>query len=470
MPTPFSTPLAPRIGAAALFLIAAAACADLGPAAPDPAPPPTDDAALLALIDCTADVRSAAVRCAEPRLPSGARGRIIGGQNVNIRLTSSNIAYNSGTGIFAFDVTVTNLRVERIGTPGSPDTTHVKVFFHSGPTATTGSGLVEVDNADGTGIFTGSNQPYFLYPGTLAHNQVSAVKRWQLNVPASVGTFSFTAAVSADLLPVVVFQADSSGSRSIWRMGMDGSDLKRLTPNTSVNFDPTVGGTTVVFVSTRDTANELYSVPLAGGSPTRLTVTKAAEIQPALNLDGTKLAYTSDVAGVNKLWTSSASGANAGRTTPVTFGSGGSIESSPSWNAGGTRLAFSATAGTSSDVYEFLSPFAGLPSLQVGGTSQEVEPAWSHDGQSMAFVTDRDGGNAEIYLYATSSGTLTRLTNRTGSDGLPSWLSNGQVVYVEFNGSASSLRRVDPAAPGTTLPVPVPAYLTRPTNPAGVPF
>jgi hypothetical protein len=465
-------PMPRRLGVPALLFAAtalAAACSD-GPAGVVPLPVPGDDSPLLALVDCTAEVRSGAVRCGEPRLPTGVRGRVIGGQNVNIRLTSTNISYDTTTLEFGADVTLTNLRVERIGTPGAPDTTHVRVFFHAPPAATSGTGLVEVENADGVGTFTGTAQPYFQYAGTLGYNQTSAVKRWKWSVPRSVGSFSFTVAVSADVLPVVVFQADSGGNRDIWRMAVDGSDRVRLTTHAASDFDPTVGGGRVVFVSTRDSVNELYSVSLAGGAQTRLTTTTAAEIQPALTLDGTKLAYTSDAAGVNKLWTASSTGAGAARATPGGFGFSGSIESSPSWDAGGTRLAFSATTNSSSDVFDFLSPFAALPTLRVGGTSQEVEPAWSADGRYVAFVTDRDTTNTEVYLQTVSSGTVTRLTYRSGSDGLPAWLSNGQLVFVRFTGTTPSLARLDPASPGTVYPIPVPASLLRPTNPAGVPF
>ena len=87
-----------------------------------------------------------AVRDGAPRAlfhghPVVAGDLIIGGQNVNVKLTSSNVAYNSGTGRFTFDVTVQNLIPQPLGTtdgttlaPGG-----VSVFFTSGPTVTDGT-------------------------------------------------------------------------------------------------------------------------------------------------------------------------------------------------------------------------------------------------------------------------------------------------------------------------------------------
>jgi len=131
---------------------------------------------------------------------------IIGGQNTFVKLTSSNVAYDPCTQIFEFDVTVQNLLNEAIGTPDGTlaDTAGVRVFFNQTPTATSGSGTITISNADGTGTFIGANQPYYKYAGALAHNEVSASKHWQFNVPSSVATFEFTVYVAATAQPLLV--------------------------------------------------------------------------------------------------------------------------------------------------------------------------------------------------------------------------------------------------------------------------
>jgi len=137
----------------------------------------------------------------------GARGVVIGGQNVNLKLTSSNVSYNSGTGIFKFDVTVQNLMNEAIGTPDGTvaDPDGIQVFFSSGPNVTSNNGgTVEVANEDGTGTFTAANQPYFAYHEILAQNAVSSAKTWQLQVTGPVSTFNFIVYVETDVQYLLV--------------------------------------------------------------------------------------------------------------------------------------------------------------------------------------------------------------------------------------------------------------------------
>jgi hypothetical protein len=206
MPRPASA--GTRALQAATVLVAAAltACSDGQPlASRDPSAAPAPQHALMAF-ECTGST-SGELSCKDARPGAGqASGVLIGGQNNYLKLTSSNVSYNSGTGIFQFDVTVQNLMNEAIGTPDGTvaDPDGIQVFFHSGPTVTSGSGSMSVANADGTGAFTGAGQPYFAYHQILAHNAVSAAKTWQLQVVGSVNTFSFIVYVETDVQYLLV--------------------------------------------------------------------------------------------------------------------------------------------------------------------------------------------------------------------------------------------------------------------------
>ena len=129
--------------------------------------------------------------------PNTSTDLIFGGQGMYVQLRSSNVSYNASTQIFRADVTVQNLTALNLGTPDGSTVTGVKVFFYSGPTVTSGSGTVTVANPDGTGTFTGTNQPYFLYNEILPTGQVSSGKTWQWSVPSTVGFFTFQVLVDA---------------------------------------------------------------------------------------------------------------------------------------------------------------------------------------------------------------------------------------------------------------------------------
>lgn len=179
--------------------LGSAACDDLPVAAPAP------DRSAVVELRCDASVQSLRVTCASPSPDLGARtDQTFGGQGYYVQLTSTNVNYAGG--IFSFDVTVQNLLNEAIGTPDgvTPHTNGIRIFFHSGPTATSGAGEVTVANADGTATFTAANQPYFQYNEVLDKDEVSGVKTWQLNVPGTVETFSFRVQVNTEVQPLLV--------------------------------------------------------------------------------------------------------------------------------------------------------------------------------------------------------------------------------------------------------------------------
>lgn len=183
------------------------ACSDQQPVGASREPVvPEQPAHALAAFDCVGSL-AGGVSC-KPASGSagGARGVIINGQNTFIKLTSSNVSYDSQSEVFQFDVTVQNLMNEAIGTPDGTvaDPQGVQVFFATGPVATSGTGTITVANADGTDTFTAGNQPYFAYNEILSEDEVSAPKTWQLNIPSTVNTFSFTLLVETDVQYLLV--------------------------------------------------------------------------------------------------------------------------------------------------------------------------------------------------------------------------------------------------------------------------
>lgn len=277
------------------LVLLAAACSDRqsNPVAgllPD-APPGT-----TAQLACTAEVATGIVTC-EPLAPEGASfdrrpgapaldRRTVGGQGTYLRLNSSNVAYASE--VFAFDLTVQNLSNLAMATDDGtlPDLEGVRVVIPAAPTATSGTGQITVANETGQAVFSGSEpQDYFQYGGTagtelgaegvLASGEVSAAKRWQFNVPATVNTFSFTLWV-ATRMPAGALQTIAPQVTSVSPSPMVPGATATIT---GINFDPTaannvvnINGTNVV--PSAATATSLtITVPcvLSGNVPVQAT-------------------------------------------------------------------------------------------------------------------------------------------------------------------------------------------------------
>jgi hypothetical protein len=189
---------------ASLLIVPAAvlaACSDHSPtAAGDPgtvAPPAQTPVA--SVLTCTADVQPRTVSCAAATPPSGGAvgDLLLGGQNIYVKLRSTNV--QSLNGVLSADVTVQNLLARAIGTTDgvNPAASGVRVFFSADPTVTGGTGTVSIANPDGSSAFTAAGQKFYQYDGILAPGAVSAAKNWQFAVSGGVTQFVFTVYVSA---------------------------------------------------------------------------------------------------------------------------------------------------------------------------------------------------------------------------------------------------------------------------------
>ena len=162
--------------------------------------------------NCVANVTSNDVSCAPANSSSGP-GRsvqqIIGGQNVFVKVRTSNVAYDGTT--FSFDTSIQNYTDQQFSTANgtSAHPGGVKIFFNSGPTVTGGSGSIVVANPSGTATFTAASQPYYQYgglensalgsDGILDPAETSSTLNWQLTMPNTVTSFAFTLLVTTQM-------------------------------------------------------------------------------------------------------------------------------------------------------------------------------------------------------------------------------------------------------------------------------
>jgi len=140
----------------------------------------------------------------------------------------------------------------------------------------------------------------------------------------------------------------------------------------------------------------------------------------------TRLYYVSNRSGSKEIWQMDYDGANAKQLTHL-----GSIALSPHVSPDNSRVAFS---GVTKDAgWQILMYSLDLNRLvsftHFGGDN--YSPAWSGDGQSLAFSSSRTG-NTEIYTVSASGGNAKRLTENRAPDVSPTWnpKTNAQIAWV----------------------------------------
>jgi hypothetical protein len=261
---------------------------------------------------------------------------------------------------------------------------------------------------------------------------------------------SASASVEVGAPPMLGFDRAAEGNRDLWKVALDGEDLERLTTDAGDDSDPSATAGEIVFVSYRAGNAELYAMPVAGGESRRLTTTSAAELDPTLSPDGAHVAYTSNVAGVSRVWLLTI--ASGDRAAIPVQSAANDIHASPSWRPASDEIAFVTTAAGSADIH-LASTTTGVSQPLVTGPFADVEPAWDPTGTKLAFVSNREG-DTELYLLDIATDDIVRLTERPGSDAQPAWLPDGRIVYSATDGAVTHLRWLDPAEPSRSFEIP----------------
>ena len=291
----------------------------------------------------------------------------------------------------------------------------------------------------------------------LAGQRIRLTQAGNLTISATSGDDSESTTLNVPVPPSIVFDLLRNGNRDIYRVALDGQDLLRLTTHELEDSGPTAANGRVVFSGFRrfvvnqgqDTVaiQDLYSVPVGGGSETRLTSTGATERDAALSRNGQRLAFTRTEGaqvGTPKIWTANANGGSAARATQ-NFGFDGSPEVAPSWAPDNNRIVFVGTAYGNADLF-ILNTSNGSVTDLVRTSTPEVEPDWSPDGNWVVFTSERNN-QVDIFRVRVADGHVEQLTNRAEDDYQPAYLPDGRIVYVAEVAGQRRLRWMDPANP-----------------------
>ena len=172
-----------------------------------------------------------------------------------------------------------------------------------------------------------------------------------------------------------------------------GATLKQVPIQTDegtwMDVDVSPDGKTLAFTLLGD----IYTMPITGGTPTRIAEGMAWEVHPRLSPDGKRIAFTSDRGGGENIWVMNADGSDKRQITKEDF-----------------RLL--------------------------------NQPSWSPDGQYIAakkhFTTQRSLGTGEIWLYHVSGGGGVQVVERANDQlqkelGEPIFAPDGKAIYFTRN-------------------------------------
>lgn len=114
----------------------------------------------------------------------------------------------------------------------------------------------------------------------------------------------------------------------------------------------------------------------------------------------------------------------------VTTTGAGIRASAPAVSPDGTRLAFVQESGDDGGDIAIADADGRNARLITHDHEFNFRPAWSPDGERVAFASERDG-NPEIYVMDADGGNLVRLTDDPAWDGAPAWSPDGTLIAFD---------------------------------------
>jgi leucine-rich repeat protein SHOC2 len=215
----------------------------------------------------------------------------------------------------------------------------------------------------------------------------------------------------------------------VWAVNWDGSNLRNLTENSAANdahpsWSP--HGEQLVFDSDRSGIPQLFIMNADGGNPRAITDDSLRNTEPKWSPDGKWIAYHCSQGINNRICVVSPDGEPAGESIEGT---------EPVWSPAGVesvQLAFLCFQDLQSDTCTARPDSSDRINL-TNYRADEHSPAWSPDGNWLAFVSNR-GDDVDVYkICVTCPGEpmAIRLTDKPSTAGWPTWSPDGsRVGYV----------------------------------------
>lgn len=190
-----------------------------------------------------------------------------------------------------------------------------------------------------------------------------------------------------------------------------------------------VASTEIAFVSNRTGNPEVFVMAADGSNPRPATANRSINNFPGWSPDGQAIVYTSYRQDNRPmLFLSTRGQGRPGRLLRRLGGDRGEFRGV--FSPRGDRLAVVLAAeGGSADLFTVQPDGSGLTRI-TDDRAIDISPAWSPDGQRLAFVSDR-AGSPQIYLSDLNGGPPRRLTFQGSYNTHPAWSPDGRWIAYE---------------------------------------
>jgi TolB protein len=240
----------------------------------------------------------------------------------------------------------------------------------------------------------------------------------------------------------IAFVSSRGGAKEIWAMDYDGANQHALTSLHSISLTPRWSP---------DSSRIAFTCYASGGGPASPQICmysidanrvvsfpryRGTNSAPAWSADGLQLVFSSSMGGNPELYSISAGGSGLKR---LTFSNGAST--SPAWNPKTNQtIAFVSDRSGVPKLYLMNSDGTNAQNLDLPDKGYLIDPAWSPNGQLLAFSWRRPSNNYDIYIMDVATRQIIELTHDMGRNERPSWAPDGR--HIVFESTRSGTRQI----------------------------
>ncbi|NOT59883.1 MAG: hypothetical protein HOP19_06615 [Acidobacteria bacterium] len=191
---------------------------------------------------------------------------------------------------------------------------------------------------------------------------------------------------------------------------------------------------------------DIYVQVIKAGPPLRLTSHPDRDIAPAWSPDGSYLAFARVSNNERAIYTIPALGGPERKLLTINAASETWITARLSWSPDGKFIAFAGAGSIQTSEGITLLTVDTLEHRRFLPTPAEyldLAPAFSPDGQTLAFIRSHGSSNRDIYLVPSTGGEARRLTNENRWIDNLAWTADSrEIVFLAGQGPSQTMRRV----------------------------
>ncbi|HET9234746.1 MAG TPA: hypothetical protein VFP10_11455 [Candidatus Eisenbacteria bacterium] len=198
----------------------------------------------------------------------------------------------------------------------------------------------------------------------------------------------------------IVFSANDGHGYDLWIATIANGQTRSLTKDGKGNLwaDWSPDGKTIAFSSGRDGGKDIYLMDPDGTNVRRLTEGVGRNQAPSWSPDQSWLAFMSDRSGTWQIFVMRADGKDAHQVTRDT-----TMAHNPVWSRQNSRIVFYDGLGQGKDQIGYIGPDGKHLTRLSKDAFNNVYPAWSPDGESIVFASNREGSNKLFTMRADGS-------------------------------------------------------------------